>query len=114
MGAAVIAAADENGTRGGDTHHGVGDAIGSGNLRRVIRRADNDKIVVHDFPAVGGVTFCDKGILGGAGMHEDRIDITGAPQPQRLPGAHDQQLHVQPQILLDLGQQDVGQAGIVE
>ena len=56
----------------------------------------------------------DERLLGGAGMHEDRIDIARLAQLDRLAGSDDQQLHLDAGICRNLGQQHLGKAGIVK
>jgi len=84
-----------------------GGGAGLCHLRGVRRGADQDEIIIHDLPTVGAVACGDEILLRRFGMNQDGIHIARLSQTQRLPGAHDKQLHFKARIFRDGWQQDV-------
>ena len=59
----------------------------SGGPGRVVARADQDEVVVHDVVALDAVTLGDEGLLGGTVMDQQDVGVAVAGQAQGLAGA---------------------------
>ena len=60
---------------------------------RVIRRADNDKVIIHQFASLQPVSLLNEAQLGGACMHDHQVSITILRVFQRLPCANSNNPH---------------------
>lgn len=80
-----------------------------GDTRGIIAWAGQDKIVEHDLAPMRGISLGDKGLFRRTGMDENRVDIAGRPEAQRLAGSHDQDPDLDSEVSRDRRQQGVGE-----
>ena len=75
---------------------------------RVVGRADDDKVVVHQVLAAHAVPGIHKGVLPGAGVHHQHIGVAILAQLESLAGAHGNDVYLDAVLLLKVGQ-EIGQ-----
>mmetsp|Transcript_28968 Transcript_28968/g.55487 ORF Transcript_28968/g.55487 Transcript_28968/m.55487 type:complete len:266 (-) Transcript_28968:1310-2107(-) len=84
------------------------------NVSGIVRRTNQNEIIVHDLAPMRAIAFGNECLFCRAGMHQDRVHISGSPQLERLTRANNQKLHLEVQIFLDFGQQDVCKTRVVK
>ena len=114
MGSTVVAATYKQGLRGCNSAKRFGGRVCITDVRGIIRRADNDKIIIHDFTTVRAISCGDKCLFRFLGVYQNRIYIACLSQSDGLTGSHDQKLHFKPQIRLDCGQQFFAKSRIIK
>ena len=86
---------------------GVGDSL---YCSRVFLGAQDDKIIMHDRIALGSITFLNKFLFPGFGMHKYNIDIAVHTVPNGRSGAFGNDFDLNIRILFKFRQKDVQQS----
>ncbi len=85
MSAGVVPAADEEGLLFRNPFEGIGRLFQSLDPGRVIRRADNDKVIVHQIKPFGSESFGHELFFKRFGMDHDQINLPLACQIKVAP-----------------------------
>ena len=110
----LLSARETNGgLRGGDRLQRGGDVLSAGDVRRIRLRSDQDEIVVHHRVALDAVAFREPFELGRLVVHEDDVGIAPPSDVERLAGADRHDVHGDPRVLLERGQQVAEQSRLL-
>ena len=108
VGAGVVAAGDEGGFGVGNALQRLGRALAAHHAGRIVGRADDDEVVVHDVLAAHAVAGVHERVFAGAGMDQQHVGVAVLAQLERLARAHGDHLDRGAGLRLEVGQ-DVGQ-----
>src|SRR5262249_42157656 len=113
MGAAAVAARNEQRLHGLDGLEGFHDILGAGDLGGVRFRADKDEVVVHDVIAFHALALGHELFLERPRVHEHHAGGAAPADVERLAGADGDDAHLDAAFLLEHGQQVLEEAALL-
>jgi hypothetical protein len=82
-------------------------------MRRITARSDNDKIVMHDIPAIDAEAVGNKFVLAHPIMHQQRVGASTRADSQCLAGSHCDDVNIYTARRFEQRQDMINQAGIL-
>ena len=113
MCARFVAAGNKRNLRCRDSFQCVRRRLYAANVGGVVRRPNDDKVVIHDIAAVHAEAGGDELVFQRPCMDQNHVDIAGFSQLQCLAGAHGNDIHLAITLLLERRQQDIENSGIL-
>ena len=100
MRARFVAAGNKRNLRCRDSFQRVRRRLHAADVGGVVRRSDDDKVVIHDIAAVHAEAGSDKLVFQRPRVDQYHVDIAGFSQLQCLAGAYGNDIHLAMALLL--------------